>query len=234
MTATSTSSRPALFPVAFDLYRNIHKAIRVELFDVTALAGRVDPSDRSARVTLADRAIGVADLLVGHAEHEDGAIQPALEAHLPALAERIACDHERLDARIGELREWSADAVDAAEAAQRHAVHRLYVELSAFTGAYLEHQDVEERVVMPALETAIGVEAVVEIHKQIVGNMPPPQLAAALTLMIPAMNLDDRDELLTGMRASAPAEVFEFVWSLTASVLAPPDVAKLATRLGVS
>ena len=51
--------------------------------------------------------------------------------------------------------------------------------------------------------------------------------------MLPAMNLDDRAELLGGMRAGAPAEVFQGVWGLAESVLDPRDLAPLAARLGV-
>ena len=49
--------------------------------------------------------------------------------------------------------------------------------------------------------------------------------------MIPAMNVDDRAELLGGMQAGAPPEVFAGVWSLVGSVLEPADHAALARRL---
>ncbi len=52
--------------------------------------------------------------------------------------------------------------------------------------------------------------------------------------MIPAMNIDDRTELLGGMRAGAPAEVFEGVWGLTGSVLPAADFAALGARLGLA
>ena len=52
--------------------------------------------------------------------------------------------------------------------------------------------------------------------------------------MIPAMNIDDRTELLGGMRAGAPAEVFEGVWGLVGSVLDPADVRTLADRLDIA
>ena len=55
----------------------------------------------------------------------------------------------------------AAAAVEASVADQVGRMHRLYLELASFTSAYLEHQDVEERVVMPALEAAIGVESTV-------------------------------------------------------------------------
>ena len=54
MTFTDTTAAPARFElVAIDLYRDIHKAIRTELFAVTTSAGQTDPSDRAARVALA-------------------------------------------------------------------------------------------------------------------------------------------------------------------------------------
>jgi hypothetical protein len=52
--------------------------------------------------------------------------------------------------------------------------------------------------------------------------------------MLPAMNIDGRAELLAGMRAGAPPQVFEGVWGLAASVLTPVDHAALADRLGVA
>ena len=113
------------------------------------------------------------------------------------------------------------------------AVHRLYLELSSFTGAYLEHQDVEERVVMPALDAAIGVEAVGAIHGAIVGSIPPSEMAASLALMLPAMNVDNRTHLLGGMKANAPREVFEGVWGLAGSVLSELDHRAVAIRLGI-
>jgi hypothetical protein len=115
----------------------------------------------------------------------------------------------------------------------RAQVHRLYLALGAFTSDYLEHQDVEERVVMPALEAAVGVEETIAIHQAILGAIPPDEMARALALMIPAMNLDDRAEMLGAMRGDAPAEVFEGVWGLAGSVLDPADHSALARRLGL-
>ena len=231
---TATYPTGTLRAVALDLYRDIHKGIRTELFDVTAEAGRVDPGDRGARLALAHRVDDLVELLVTHAEHEDGAIQPALEAHLPALAERVEVDHLALEARLGDLAAWARDAADAPKATRRQHGHGVYLELASFTGAYLEHQDVEERVVMPALEDAIGVEAVGAIHGAILASIPPQQMATSLALMLPAMNVEDRTELLGGMQAGAPAEVFAGVWALAGSVLPSPDVAALAPRLGLA
>jgi hypothetical protein len=87
---------------------------------------------------------------------------------------------------------------------------------------------------MPALEEAIGFPATLTIHEAILASIPPDQMAQSLALMIPAMNIDDRTEVLGGLQASAPAEVFAGVWSLTGSLLDPADTAALARRLGVA
>ncbi len=223
---------PAFQRVALDLYRDVHKGIRAELFALTNGAGQLDPADTCGRVDLAAYVVSVTDFLVQHAEHEDGAVQPVLVTALPRLAEQVEEEHAALEGRMLELRAL-AETVAAATSDQRNQVHQLYRELASFTSAYLAHQEVEERVIMPALEAAIGVEAVVGIQVQIVSSIPPAEMARGLAVMLPAMNIDDRAELLGGMRAGAPPEVFAGVWSLAGSVLTPADHAALGARLGV-
>lgn len=229
---TLTAPIRTLDLVAVDLYRDIHKGIRAELFATTEAAGRVDPADLASRADLATQVDGLVALLVSHADHEDTHVQPAIEVHLPPMAERIAADHERIEGRLDDLVEL-AQARPGDPAGQRTQTHRLYLELASFTGAYLEHQDLEERIVMPALDGAAGVDACLAMHQAIVGSIPPEEMARSLALMLPAMNIDDRAELLGGMQAGAPPEVFAGVWSLAGSVLRPADHGALATRLGL-
>jgi hypothetical protein len=232
-TRTTPTVRPAVRPVAFDLYKDIHKGIRGELFALTGEAGRLDPADRSGRLALAEHLGGVADLLISHAEHEDAAVQPAIEQHLPRLAEQVELEHLSLEARIEDLQGWAEVAVDGSGEGHRFDLHRLHLELASFTGAYLAHQDLEERVIMPGLFDALGFEAILAIHEQIIGSIPPEQMGASLAVMLPAMNVDDRTELLGGMRAGAPAPVFEGVWALAGSVLDAGDHAAVGQRLGL-
>jgi hypothetical protein len=229
--STIELSNTTLVPVTLDLYRDIHKAVRTELFAVTTDAARLDPADIDGLGALAAHVADVAGLLDSHAAHEDAIIGPALARELPDLAERVESDHGVLDARVGALAALAAEV--AASPAAAHGLHELHLGFASFTSAYLEHQDIEERVVMPALEAAIGVEAVVAMHQAIVGSIPPEEMMRSLALMLPAMNVDGRTELLGGMRAGAPAEVFAGVWKLTTSVLDPADLAAVARRLGI-
>ncbi len=232
ITENTTSTTAPLRLVAVDLYRDIHKGIRAELFAITERAGNLDPSDPADRADLGAHVGRVVQLLVEHAEHEDDHIQPALEQHLPELAEQVEDDHHRLEARIQLLADQALDLGDPA-GNPRWRTHQLYVELASFTSSYLAHQDLEERVIMPSLEEIIGAEAGLALHQSIVGSMPPEDLARGLAVMLPAMNIDDRVEMLGGMRAGAPAEVFQGVWGLAASVLDVRDLEALAGRLGL-
>ncbi len=221
--------------VAVDLYRDIHKGIRAELFAVTCESARLDPADGVGRSSLALHVDEVIALLVSHAEHEDAHIGPVLGRELPDLEAQIETDHHVLEARLEELRSMAGDLTSAAAAdATRLRAHRLHLALASFTGAYLQHQDLEEVVVMPALEAVIGVDAVLAIHQAIVGSIPPEEMGRSLAIMLPAMNIDDRAALLGGMQAGAPPEVFAGVWGLAGSVLEPADHRALGARLGLS
>ena len=110
---------------------------------------------------------------------------------------------------------------EATSESRAQAVHNLYLELAEFTGVYLTHQDVEERNVLPALEKAIGPDAVQNMHTAIVSSIPPDQMVRSLAIMLPAMNIDNRAEMLGGMQAGAPPQIFEGIWGLANSVLNP-------------
>jgi hypothetical protein len=216
---------------AVDLYRDIHKGIRSELFSMTATAGNIAPSDRNGRLALADHILSMGRVLVSHASHEDRFIEPVLVEHAPALAEHIDADHHALEGRFAGITELALAAADASGHDRRRLGHLLYLELAAFTGAYLDHQNVEERVVMPAIQRALGIDAMLGIHMAIVSSIPPDEMAHSLAFMLPAMNLDDRVELLSGIRSSAPAEAFDAIVGLARSVLDPADFDALDARL---
>lgn len=220
--------------VTFDLYKNIHKAIRAELFGTTLRAGEIDPADGAGRVELAERVGNVATLLVAHAEHEDEHVQPHIVRHVPRLAHQIESDHAGIDARLPQLASLAdAAAVARAGEASRRRLHDLYLELASFTSTYLAHQDLEERLVMPALSAAMPVPELLKVNEAIVSSIPPDEMARTLGIMLPALNVDDRTELLGGMQAGAPPEVFAGVVGLARSVLVPDDFDAVTARLGL-
>jgi hypothetical protein len=234
ITPTLAVERAALDRVTVDFYRDIHKGIRGELFGVTQAAGAADPGDREIVSAVADRITALVRLLVSHAEHEDAFIAPLVEQHAPRLADRIAREHEAIEGQMARLEILADRARDAARVERRAHAHRLYLALASFTADYLQHQAVEELEVGPALGAAIGADELAAVHHALVASIPPDEMAAALRVMIPAMNVDDRAELLGGMKAGAPAEVFAGVRALARSVLPPADFGALDARLAAA
>jgi hypothetical protein len=239
MTATTTipNSLPVeeapLSAVTFDVYRNIHKGIRLGLFQTTLNFGSVDPGDRDAVERASDGLHDLVRMLIGHAEHEDTHVQPAIERYLPEVAVRIVDDHEAIEAQMARLELLADFATGAAPQQRRLAVHRAYLGLTTFVADYLDHIAFEETVIMPGLSQAMSVDALFEIHTAIVSSIPPNEMAAGLTLMIPSMNVDDRVEAFSGMK-DAPPEVLQGVLGLAASVLTPEEFAKTNARLGIA
>ena len=123
--------------VTFNLYRDIHKGIRAELFGVTQAAGNINPEDRAARVALAARVTNLATLLEVHAEDEDRVLQPPTEMYLPDVADIIARDHARFEGRVRDFSTLADDTVRAPGPEQRARVEQLYMELASFTSVYL-------------------------------------------------------------------------------------------------
>ena len=211
-----------------NLYKDIHKGLRGELFAVTSLVGSLDPADECGRRSAGERITTLGEILTSHAEHEYHWVGPHVEAHLPELAERVFAEHAAYDT-------YFADIAKAARAAEtRLELHEIYLDLASFTGGYLEHLDVEENQILEPLVAALGVEFTIDLHMGLVGSLTPAEMAMTLPLMFTAMNVDDRTALLGGMQANAPAEVFAGVWALCESVIPAAESAKVAARLGIA
>jgi hypothetical protein len=215
--------------VAFDLYRDIHKAIRNELFAVTTEAGSLDPADHTSRRRHARRVHALADLLTSHALHEDANLGPEVARLDPTAQLDTEVEHANLEARMHRIAELADLALGSD--ADRAASHALYLELAAFTGAYLQHQDHEERVLMRLLADHLDMDALLALHQQILASVAPDVMRRCLELMLPAINIVDRTEMLAGMRATAPAEVFAGTWALAGEVLPTSEYLATAARL---
>jgi hypothetical protein len=149
------------------------------------------------------------------------------------LALEIAQAHAAIATRVTSLRAAAEAAVAVATGAERATLHQLYLDFALFPATYLEHQEMEERTVTPALLDTIGNDEVRRIDEALVASIPPDALAAGLTVMLPAMNIDERAEMLGGIQLGAPPQVFAGVWALAQSVLDARDAQALADRVGL-
>ncbi len=202
------SADAPLADVAFDLYRDVHKGIRRGLFHVTERAGHIDPLDDLAFGEERSRIEHLLHLLDVHAAHEDQYLGPLVERYLPALAAQLQREHTHLDERTVEIRR-QITALDRTTGADRRiAQHRLYLTLSEFTAAYLQHQTSEEVEVLPALNRAAGIDELMEANAALVAAISPGDMDGYMRLIVPAVNPHDLSELYGAMQAGAPDDAF--------------------------
>ncbi len=174
-TETANSHRPSstsaavesagLDRVDVDIYRDIHKGIRAELFGVTIAAGNVDPGDHDAVEAGSDRLRTLTQLLISHAEHEEEFLQPVVKQHAPKLADIIVEDHVALEKQMACIEVLSDRIVDAVATERRRMTHRLYLALASFTAEYLQHQAFEEMEIAPALAGFVSADELVAIDR---------------------------------------------------------------------
>ena len=236
MTITTTPlivETAALETVTFDIYRNIHKGIRHGLFSVTLAAGQVDPHHQAAVQGVAERWTEMVNVLVAHAEHEDGFVQPVIERFQPAYAAEIAEAHPRLEAQMAELEVLADRAADACTEQARILTHRLYLGLASFTAEYLQHQEFEEFEVMVMLSQHLTFDELLAMDNAIVASIEPDMMAKCAALMLPAMNIEDQIDLFEGARNGVPPEVFQGMLMLAEMVLDQDGYDVLRGRLGL-
>lgn len=214
----------------YSLYTEVHKGIRSLMMDLVVRAGRTDFDQPAAVAALEQATRNAFFMLESHADHENRFIGPVVQKHAPAIAEEMFGDHhqqeEQLMALLTEVSELAGNPTDA-----RTRGHRFVVTLSAVFGDMLVHMAEEEHVIMPALWEKMSDAELMAVEQQLLASIPPEKMGAFLSWMLPAMNHAERLGMLAGMRAHAPAEVFNGVRALAASVLSAEDEATLEAGL---
>jgi hypothetical protein len=221
-------------PIPFDLYREVHKGLRLALFDLTVAVGRADLETAAARADVVTRTQAVIRLLHAHHGHEDVFIQPLVEAGAGRLASVIEDGHTETEQDLLEIearleRLTAADDEDGVRVGQE-----LYGFLALFTARYLAHMALEEGSVMQALRDAFSLEELFGCEVAIRSTVAPPLMVEFMAFMLPAMNTGERTSMLGGMKAGAPPEIFELFRCAAADALSADDYAVVATRIGVA
>jgi hypothetical protein len=232
--STVPVTEPQAPPIPFDLYREVHKGLRFALFDLTVAAGRTPCATPAGRDDVVRRTRRVIALLHAHHHHEDDFIRDLLGLHAPKLAPMIEEGHLETEQDIIEI-ELLLERLSSCADADGVAVGLdLYRYLALFTSRYMAHMALEEGEVMRALRAAMSFDDLFAVEIQIRANVAPPLMVEFMHVMLPAMTPDERVDMLGGMKAGAPAEVFELFDAAARSILSADDYAAVATRIGVA
>ena len=211
---TQTAPRSALSnykpdETRYNFYRNIHKAIRLGHCRLLAALGSNDFTKNDPTAKLLADLRGFLMLGKGHLEGENREIHAALEQRMPGASSHAAEGHEEHEQAFAEL-EALMQAVETAKQGEKEKAGRaLYYRYALFAAHDLEHMNEEETELLCALQDAFTEEELHAIEGRIVSAIPAPKMAAAMSLMVPALNHGERVELLSQLRQAMPQPAFD-------------------------
>lgn len=218
----------------FNLYAGIHKGLRAFMADTMMVVGRADPTDTADVQRAVNQTIELLDLCASHVAHENNFVHPALDARCPGVAKAVAQDHDGHLHHIGHLRD-AARATLGLDAAERApALQALYLALALFVADNFQHMHAEETAHNTALWASYSDAELIAIHDALVASVPPAEMMLVMRWMLPQLNAPERLEVMQGMRAGAPAPVFDGVLTGVKGRLNVREWAKLAYGLGLS
>lgn len=230
---TEAAAVGAIDEEEWDLYREVHKAARLVLFRATTEAGAADAAAASDIDALLGTIAEMSFVLHGHHDHERDFVDALVARHAPTLHDQVEEGHRLADAAMARVSALAAELIAAPSEVRNPILHRLYLELASLTAMYLEHLDLEERHVMPALAAAIPRADLVELTDQLRGTIPPPEMARFMQSMLPAMNLAERVDMLGGM-SQAPPEIWDVFRAAAQQALSTAEFDEVAVRIGLS
>ncbi len=166
-----------------DIFRDVHQALRMALFEVTTALGRAhDDPKNQVRKQLSE----VLYFVAHHGENEDVLLLPWLDTAAPALAEKMRLAHRALEPQLLGLRQTAATA----------PLDQLYRAMAEFTGHYLLHLHDEENLWEPEIRRVLSAEQLGQFGPQSVARTPPQDQPMMLRWMYKALPDDAAQALV--------------------------------------
>ena len=186
-----------------DAIKAIHNAFRRDMVGIDAAA--LDSArGKPGLAPTVERFRFFNEVLVWHAQGEELAIFPALEAVVPSVAEAYERDHRGLDAAFEALN-VAVSAHDTLETARATAAFKFHLDLHLGKEDAHLYRLVRERVPMPDLGKAVGIMS---------STVPPERFPEVIAWMFPLMGHDDRENMTRIWQMVMPAPVFAQVRQL--------------------
>jgi hypothetical protein len=218
-----------------DLYMGIHKGQRSRFFKISLQAGTIDYGDQKSLDTFHDELTSFREHMRLHAALEEKCIHPLLSNRVPGGARKLEEDHRYMNQQFEDL-VTHFDGIRAKPAdfeRRRELALEFYRAWNRFVSFYFKHINEEEENAQPTLWKLCTNEELANTFRTILASQKPDELKYNLEIMLPAMNLDERAEIINAARASAPPEMFQAVLKLAQQALSPDEWTALKSKIGI-
>jgi hypothetical protein len=202
-----------------DAVMAIHNAFRADMAGIDAAALGLARGNTELAATV-ERFRFLNEVLVWHADGEELAIFPALEAVAPLVAWSYERDHRGLDAAFDAL-SAAVDAQDALDTARASAACKFHLDIHLAKEDAHVYRLIRERVPMPDQGKAVGLMS---------STVPQDRFPEVIAWMFPLMGDDDRENMTRVWQTVMPPPVFAGVAQLIHKAIGD-DWAELTRRI---
>jgi hypothetical protein len=206
-----------------------HKGLRNALCQLTMLAGKTDYTNPDSTAKLQAMGKEVFHLLKDHTRTENKFILAPLEAKAKGSTSEFADDHHEVD-------ELETELYDELMAFNGHQSeedgHQFYLDLCDFQSFYLMHIDGEDTELEPLMQEHFSDEELMGHQIEIMKEMSFETLLLWFKYIVPARRPAENAQVLSGFKASAPAEVYEQVMALIETQISSEELAEINRLIG--
>jgi len=212
-------------------FNNVHKAVRAGLFETSLRVARTDFGDPEVAAAAARDVVDLMDFLDEHAGYEQGFVFPELASFAPTLAAELEAEHIRLAELQTKVRALAHRVHRSSSTAWKKTAPQLARVLSLLVAEQLQHLDREETEANAAAWTNRTDAELAQVQAKAQAAMPSEIRERFIRKTVPALNIGEQVELLSGARNTLPGPAYSALVALVREVLGPERWAVLARRL---
>src|ERR1700741_4534479 len=173
----------------FNIFNQIHKALRAMLFDASLSLQQTYFADEEEATVALEKVKQVVDIFDAHASHEDEYVLPAVQQYEPSLVDLFVMEHIEDHALTEKLRglltvyDYAINTEVKIETGQ--AISRAFEEFMVFN---LKHMAREETILNRVLWRYYSDEELQAISKRIVSSLPKEEITLTSAWMVRGMS----------------------------------------------
>lgn len=217
-----------------DLFTFIHKALRSIIYNAASDLQSADFTDEKEVENLLASLRHELDLLHEHAVNEDNIIFPEVADQEPQMIEVLNEEHKKLESKLKGIINLIEKMEQSNSVEERELLgNSLNSLFNDFIADYLAHMNHEEATVLEASFKYLTDAELIAIRTRIQTQIPFERYKTWLNWMLKSLNSSELIGLLGGMKASAPAHVFENFVGVAQSVIENNKWNKIRSQLMV-
>ncbi|MES1214392.1 MAG: hemerythrin domain-containing protein [Bacteroidota bacterium] len=193
----------------YNMFNQIHKALRVLMYDTATLISQTDFDDTKQEEAVKERLSLVLDLFDKHAHHEDTMVLPMIEQYEPAVVDAFeqehVTDHELAQRLKGFIMALNYAISSEAKKDLGSALSISFMEFMVFN---LQHMKKEETVLNHIFWRYYSDEELIGVSQKIAASIPAEEAAISAKWMMKGLSNHEITAWLRNVERNAPNHVF--------------------------